>query len=496
MKNVNAIFSEFSIINIKFLYKLAKKYSKITITVPIFVVAFTAFFYLRQHDIYMAKIAFRSIGGHNDSPTNAISDLLGEKTEKVDPGEFLGVAKSVDFLERVANKLASDPNFDNMTFSSVLSTKVERTKEAFAECLDQQCIASKLRAILPSFFTVEMDDTIITRFIVTVKSLDSYTSNKVILAIKDALTEYRVDIIRHTLTDQKEVTAKLIKDRRDNLDNLGIVSKNEQIVQLRALLNGVERKLEIYQNTLDTKRIELSQSEISLKLTKNTLRKEVDPKIRQKWDSYQTLKARRDILMTDITALEQVVSRSESRESQIVTELRDQLKNVNSKISKLEKTRDFVNFEGFRDEKGKSKNYVEFQTKVLDDQIKEIQEKADELTDERTSLITKIKSIEQEIEEHRPSLEYLKLLEQKMLQIQLIEGTVVTDVAFDNFLLSSQKFKKHSLNKTIPFAIVVSLFLVIIGLLLRYLFDERIIDREDFQNNFRDIEVLGDVPEL
>ncbi len=496
MKNVNAIFSEFSIINVKFLSKLARKYILITASVPVVVCILTAFLYLRQHDIYSAQIAFRNIGAHSDTPTNTISEMLGEKKERVGPGEFLTIVKSVDFLQRVANKLVSDPNFDNMSFSSIHSSKIERSVELFSSCLDIECKTSKMRDVIPKLFNIELDELIETRFIVSVKTLDSYTTNKVINAIKDALTEHRLMTIKLALTNQKEVTAKLIEERKESLSNLGIMEKFQEISQIQAVLNGIERKFEVYQDSLETKKIEYSQSEISLKLTNKTLKKDFDPKLKQKWERYQSLKAKRDILMTDISALEQVAGTNSSQGSQIVSELKKQASLVNKEISNLEKTRDFVNFEGFREDKGKNKDYVEFQTKVLKDQIVKLETRVEGLIEERKSLVTKIKNLEQDIDEHKPSIEYLKLLEQKLLQVQLIEGTVVTDVSFDNFLLSSSQYKKHSLARTIAFSIVVSLFLVITGLLLRYLFDERIIDREDFQNNFRDIEVLGDVPEL
>jgi len=63
-------------------------------------------------------------------------------------------------------------------------------------------------------------------------------------------------------------------------------------------------------------------------------------------------------------------------------------------------------------------------------------------------------------------------------------------------LLGNKHYKRHKLSATIAFSLFVSIFLVILGILLRYLFDERIVDKEDFKNNFRDIEILGEVPEL
>tara|TARA_R110002049_G_scaffold243078_4_gene416850 strand:+ start:552 stop:2042 length:1491 start_codon:yes stop_codon:yes gene_type:complete len=496
MKNVNAIFSEFSIINVKFLYKLAKKYVWITASIPVVVCALTAFLYLRQHDIYSAKIAFRNIGGMNDSPTNAISDLLGEKKERVGPGEFLTVVKSVDFLQKAAQKLVSDPNFENMTFSPVESTGIIRSSEMFSSCLDDQCKITKLRGMIPKLFNIDLDENIDTRFIITVKTLDSYTTNKVINAIKEALIEHRLTTIKVSLTNQKEVTAKLIEERKESLTSLGIMEKFQEISQINALLDGLEGKFKVYQDALESKKIEYSQAEISLRLTNKALKKDVDPKLKQKWKVYQSLRAKRDILLTDIAALEQVAGDKSSQGSQIVKELKQQITTVNKEIATLEKARDIVNFEGFRETKGRDKDYVEFQGKVLEDQIVKLEARVEGLIDERKILVTKVKNLEQEIEKHKPSIEYLKLLEQKLLQVQLIEGTIVSDVNFDNFLLSSAQYKRHSLGRTIAFAIVVSLFLIVTGLLLRYLFDERIIDREDFQNNFRDIEVLGDVPEL
>src|SRR5690606_3541841 len=286
------------------------------------------------------------------------------------------------------------------------------------------------------------------------------------------------------------------KDRKLSLDEQGILEQNERKTQLELRLAGVEEKLKLYQETLDAKKIELSQASISLRLTKTTMNTEVDVVAKRQWERYQALKIRRDLMLADITALDQAPSMATNQDQAILADLKAEYKRINDEISKLEESNVVANFEGFKAEKSKNKDYVEFQSKVLRNQIEELEVQVQQIVTERENITSEIKEIAVTLEEHRPSLDYLKMLEQKLLQLRLVEGTVVSDIVFDNFVFENRHFKRHGLLSIVPFAVLLSVFLTVLALLIRYLFDERIIDREDFKNNFRDIEILGDVPEL
>lgn len=496
MKNVSSIFSEVSILNIGFLIKLARKYLWISISIPVIIFSISIYFYLRQYDIHMAKISFRNIAAYQDSPTMVIANLLGEKPERITANEIVGMGKSVDFLQRVAERLVKDPEFENLSFDSIYSTKRTDNIKIFADCLDDDCKVQRLRGMIGGFFTIDFDELVNNRFVVTVKTIDQLTTTKLIEAIRIAFVDYRTDSIRHSLSQQRTISEKLIVDRKTSLEDKGILEKNERKTQLESRLVGIEEKLKLYQETLDAKKIELSQASISLRLTKSTMNTEVDQVAKQQWEKYQALRIRRDLLVADITALDQAPTSATNQDQQILTDLKTEQKRINAEIEKLEATKIVANFEGFKADKGKNKDYVEFQSKVLKNQIQELEVQVGQIYAERDELISNIKEIALELEEHRPSLDYLKLLEQKLLQLRLVEGTVVSDIIFDNFIFENRHFKRHGLMAIIPFSLLISIFLSVVALLIRYLFDERIIDREDFKNNFRDIEILGDVPEL
>lgn len=496
MKNISAVFSEFSILNWRFLLKLASKYLWISCTIPVIVTIVSAYFYLRQHDIYMSQIAFRNVAAFDNSPTQQIATLLGEKTDRISANEIIGMAKSVDFLQRVSEKIVKDPDFASMSFTSIYEANKKNTKQMFLECLDTECAIGRVRGVISNFFTIVGDDSVSNRFIATVKTLDENTTQKIIRAMSEAFVEYRSETIAHSLSEQRKISEELIKDRRESLQKLDIMEKNREMAQAKMQMEGLEKKLSLYQLSLEEKRMEFSQIEISSKITNKTINKDIDKKLKADWERYQKLKIKKDLISADLVALEGTALTESEDDKKIVKDLNDNLKKINAEIAELEKSKIAANFETFKADKEKSKDYVEFQGKVLGDQIKELEQNVKDIEGDRTALLSKVKEISSELEEHQPSLEYLKLLEQKMLQLKLVEGTVVSDIVFDNYLLGKRHYKRHKLSATIAFSLFVSIFLVILGILLRYLFDERIVDKEDFKNNFRDIEILGEVPEL
>ncbi len=133
---------------------------------------------------------------------------------------------------------------------------------------------------------------------------------------------------------------------------------------------------------------------------------------------------------------------------------------------------------------------------VLKEQFANL-EKDFHLTQEKLSELEKKKSaFKADIEKNKSTLEYMKLLENKLIQLKLLESTVVSDLLFDKFTTGISVFKRTTLPFVILFAFVLTSFLSLVILVGFYLYDDRVFSVDEISNRFQDLPVLGSTPKF
>ena len=107
-----------------------------------------------------------------------------------------------------------------------------------------------------------------------------------------------------------------------------------------------------------------------------------------------------------------------------------------------------------------------------------------------------MQAVETKFEEYKPSFEYLKLLEGKLVQIRLIESTVVSDIVFDNNASPVVGLKRSTKMKVFIVCTGFGIFLAFVYLIARYLLDSKIYDEDELKSNFNDLEIIGNTPDF
>jgi len=100
------------------------------------------------------------------------------------------------------------------------------------------------------------------------------------------------------------------------------------------------------------------------------------------------------------------------------------------------------------------------------------------------------------LSKNQATMDYLKLLQAKFLQLKLIEDTIVADLIFEDYSNVRKRYKKYTLFSVIPFSIAIAFVLSLILLIIRYAFDDRLFDEEEFKSLFSDIEFIGEIPKI
>ncbi len=491
-----ALFDEGTIFNFKFLLKLLKRYKWITLLMPILVMVFAAYLYKGQNEIHSGAISFRYLPESKTSPATAMSALLPEQEKSLDSTEILGIVNSTNFLQTLAEDTYRDPDLNQMNFNSLFSKNKATFKEFVNECKDEACEIEFLRKTLPDFFEITEDDLVLNKYNVTVKTLSRFTTDKLIKYVAKNVNRYRLDTIIFQLEQQIGITETLVKKQEKQIKDFKIAEAVEGKKILQLEFEVLIQKGSIYGEMLSEKKVALEQGKISLKYTKSTIDRKVSNQEQKSWREYENLSLRKELLLVDINALEYSLGQKTNQDNVVIAELKQELKKITKEIGRLEKSKSFAGVEKFQANKAKSKNLTEFNVKVLKDQITSLEKNSLEIKTQKDILIAKINAKDEFISKNGASLDYLKLLQEKLLQIKLIKETVVSDLIFDEYLASTKRYKKYSLAAVVPFSAILAALFTLFLIILRYWFDRRLMDEEEFKVIFKDISFIGEIPKL
>ena len=82
------------------------------------------------------------------------------------------------------------------------------------------------------------------------------------------------------------------------------------------------------------------------------------------------------------------------------------------------------------------------------------------------------------------------------MQVAILESTVVSDFIFDKLISPIKIYKRNTIGMIILFSIMITAFLLILFVMIRFFFDKRVFDEEELKSNFRDLEIIGNAPDF
>ena len=489
------LIDEKSILNFKFIFKLFKRYKLLVGFIPFIIIGFSLYFYKTQNQIHSGVISFRYLPESKKSPITIKSALMLGDEGSLDSSEILGVVSSTNFLQTLARDIHNDPRLQKFNFNSLLSKENLKYRDFVKDCQDEECELAFIRKRIPLFVDFFEDDLVVNKYNVNVKTLSRETTNALVMHVSENVKKYRLNTINFQLEGQIELTEKLLKKQETQLKELDVLSAIEEKQILENEITALGKKMSLYNEMLNEKKIALEQEEISLKYTKSTLKQKVSLDDKKDWKTVENLILKKEMLSADINALEHSLGENSRQDSLVINGLKSELARINKEILKFKGSKTASLREKFKDQKLESKDLVEFNIKVLKDHIDGLEASTSMLKREQEELVSKISKKDEYISEHQTTVDYYKLLQSKLLQIKLVKDTVVSDLVFDDYLSSAQRYKRYSLTSIIPFSIILSFFLMLAIVVIRYLFDNRLMDEEEFRVLFEDIPFIGEVPE-
>jgi hypothetical protein len=493
MKKLKVLLSESTIVNFSFLTELFKRYPLVGVFTPLITFGLSIFFYFGQNDIYRVSLSFKNVSDESLTPTLAIASLFGEKTNSMLPSEIQGLHRSVNFNQELASKVFNHPRFKDLNLNVVNAKDHYEHKEIFKKCKDDSCYVETLRSLLPNFWHVSEDETVDRRFFVNVMTLDYFTTDTLVQIIKDQIAEYRKKTIQHYIVEQRKVSEELIEQKKKELGGTGIFESQKEFELVDTQLVEVKNQLSILRQEYYSKKSLLEKSELKIQeITK------------YKANTYEITKSKKinDLekkifdLRRNVNEIELSGKDISGAELEILTSLKAELLTKEAEYKVLNPGRSLAQTMGqtetFRTDGDKDIEGYQ----VLKEQFATLEKDFNEQQVKLTNLEEKKASFKSDIEKNKSTLEYMKLLENKLIQLKLLESTVVSDLLFDKFTSGVSVFKRTTLPFVILFAFVLSSFLSLVVLVGLYLYDDRVFSADEISHRFNNLPILGSTPKF
>jgi hypothetical protein len=497
MKNMGILLDDKTIINFTFFGKLLKRYYIITMLSPLLVLLVGFYVYNSQNDVYMIS-AGMLVKSSESSEKSSIASLLGSEKQEFSIAEVLSLGKSIDFQQKIAKQLVDHPDFSKMNFNTIKVKKMKSHSEIFGNCAgNNKCVYSILRGAVGSYYDIKRSAVIVNKYIVSIKTLDGFTSREILKLITKEITKSRKETLLSSLTDQMEVSKKLIKKKKEELVDVNIVSLEDLLKTKTKELSDLATVIRSYKSIFMSQKLQLSKAKLTVKETKRAISQDTNGTDKIKYTKSLELKKDIEKLREDIRVLQGAAVNGSEQDQLIISQVQNQLAVKERAFKKLGKIkRKFSNIEKFKDTKDKSSDYNEFDYNVLVGQHEATKKELVKLDSRKLKLEAERLFYENKLKSLKPSFDYLKLLKDKMIQLELVKWTVGNDIIFDKLPESVRRFKRTSLSKIVLFSFMISLFIVFLGVFVRYMFDKRIYDEYELSRNFKGLEIIGNTPEF
>jgi hypothetical protein len=454
--------------------------------------------YKKQRNIYHLSVNFNMRDDESSSPTSAIASLLGEKTSRVSHNFVLTIKQSTTLNDLLARSIRDSKEFYKLNLNPMGVTEFKTVKEIMSPCIgDRECEIKIIKGIIPGYFTIAEDEVISNWYHLNIKTLNPDTTRVFSRILVKVIKEYRTIVIQEHLENQIKMTEELIKKKKESMVKLNLEDELAKEERLKGDLKVLAEKIKGFAEEVTRLKIELKGAEKSYLQGKETFEEIVSSKDELNIALYEALKNKILTLRTDITALKILETPGGGSNPKILMELKNELKEKEGEFGRLQKKFRRVASEKKFNEK-QILGYYEKESKyhIINNQYEAAVRELANLSKDKESALDKLIALQKVIEIHRPDIEYLKLLKEKELKLKILKSTIVPDLSFDGSTKDPLRYKRASKLKTAFFALILSVFALIIYLVIRFLLDQKIYNDEEFQSEFDDLAVIGETPKM
>lgn len=496
LRKLNALLHDVTLIDFVFLARLTKRYKSISMLAVVVFLSVSSYLYFSQTTIHSKKVFFRINSQEESSSSRKIDELVGDVADSfVNQNEVKAMTSNFKFINLLAEKIVDSQNFNELDFNNPKSNSMKSKESVFAACKDRLCRVKVLESIIPGLYDIESE--IGTgRFILTVTSRSPLTTNDFINYFIIAMKENRLNTILEDYDKKIAHTEELIEISRKDIDIKGGFDKVATLDSLEAIIDRQHEKMKDIIFRLNGEIHQNHYQEIRLKTAEVTAGKSIDGENKNDFEYYQSVSKNITKLKQNIESIRSIPVPSRSpTDNLILGQLEAELKASESELQSLGKIkRNVAHDQKFIDSQINNQTDYEFDYKITQQKLRKLQDESNKAKLELDKLLTDKAKLDNELLTLKPDLEYLKMLESKMVNLRMLKSGARSNIAFEDYGPEVSSFKRNTLVKIVIFSLLIVGFFLFLTLIGIYLYDDRIYDEHEFAKCYEDLKIIGVAP--
>lgn len=500
---VDRLIDESTLLNIPLMFQLVFRYKFLAILTIIGCMSICYHMYNKQVEVYWSSIRFANLKEKSSSPMDAISVALGSDTS--DRGfsnslaeEVKALRVSMDFTRKIAKKVMNHEYFMEMNFNPTNNKSEEFLSPSIVtECKENKdCILETLVGLIPGFYDIDDPERTGLNFVLEVGTADEGTTKALLDIVANSIRESRVDSIKLTYTDQKKSAESLVEKEKKSLEEAKYFTLIKKREILKRDIENLQYEIQVNNKLALENQSLLSIAEAKVSKSNKMIRSQIDSKGLNIDKKRAFLKVKIDNLRKDINALELLRVSHSTKEVEILDTLKEELAKSERKLKKYGNSRSLASRNEFVSKTRDEVEESEFNFDVYKNYSEKAKHKYTELLATNSALVDDLLKTKTKLEKLRPTVEFVKALEAKVIQLKLLEITTTSDLKFDNFATLPVKSKKVSRLMIFAYSVFFITFAMIAMLAMRFITDDNIYDESDLKRIFSDVDILGVSPKF
>ncbi len=494
MKKLNYLLHSVTVIDFVLVAKLMLRYRALTVAGGALLLGLIPYVHFAQPLVFQKEVYFKVV---RDESVQRESKLLAElSTPRNTMNETVALVSSYEFLGKLAAKLVQEKNFEALDFDHPTMGITGRTRE-LERCGDDSCRTERLRGLLPNLFSLTADAAT-ERFTLKITTRSKQTTLQILQAFEVVINEQRIAIATEQTEKQLTQLRELAAKSRRELQGKGGFDKLASAEFLEALITQQKNKILSISNRLSQGDSQAYSQWVRLKESDITSQTSIEGSQKLIYESYVKVNKRIEELRQNIAALASIAPASRTAtDSLILAKLQRELVVNEEELAKMGKVSRNVSLDdSFINIQKGNKSAMEFDYRVTGAKVRKFRVQYEQAKAELDSLYSRKGALENELIALKPDLEYLKLIESKLVALRFKQSSISSDVLFEPYGPEVQSFKRNSLAWIGLFSFMFVAFLLFISYIVFYLFDDRIFDELEVERCLDELPIVGHAPQF
>lgn len=494
MEKLLGLLHEGTIINTRMLWILVSRYKMHFFISLLFFIGLVTYHYKTQPTINVIKVPLKTITSHKIS-TDLSSLLPVDNSNSVTLEELQITLTSPAFLNNVAIEIVKDKNFSNLNFANLKSKKAYWGRDLIQACATssvKDCINASVSSKLKDLFLIERGLTE-NRFSLVVSTVEKNTANVLARVLPKEIEKDRIKIRQYTILKEINNVGSLIEESRSMMKSMGGYAAIEEHEKLQNNIADLKERIKMLQYNSSLEMANATSLEAKLAENKRTTRENKKPL--ENYDSILKAHARLNEVKLNLNSLTLIPESDRTASDRLII---SQLVQEQKRLLKIVPEKDFMKVvahsESFKEKQFEISGNYKFDYLVSKNKIAKLKEDYELAKKELNSLMQKKLAAEVKVNGMKSDLDFLKNLESKMMSLKLLSATMNSDLIFEDIDQEAREFKSASLGKIVLFGFLMTLFLYLISIFIRFFLDDRIYGEEDIRLYFKGLDFVGEVP--